>query len=89
MKSKLLSILVTGAFLATSASASWVVVNSDGSTAKLDSCCGKKVVKRVVRKVVKAPEVCLTCDYSTFKDATLLPIGNENLQAATLKNCGK
>ncbi len=88
MKIKLLSVLLTGVFLATSASASWVVVNSDGSTAKLDSCCPKKVVKRVVKKV-KAPEVCETCDYSTFKEAKLLPIGNEKLAPATLKNCGK
>jgi hypothetical protein len=84
MRIKLLSICLTGAFLVTSASASWVVVNDDGSTSKLNSCCSKKVVKKV-----KAPEVCETCDYSTFKDAKLLPIGNEKLQAATLKNCGK
>ncbi|HIP60102.1 MAG TPA: hypothetical protein EYH01_06725 [Campylobacterales bacterium] len=88
MRNKLLSVLLTGAFLATSVSASWVVVNNDGSTSTLTSCCKKAPVKRVVKKV-KAPEVCETCDYSTFKDAKLLPIGNEKLQAATLKNCGK
>lgn len=88
MKSKLLSVLIAGVFCATSASASWVVVNSDGSTSTLNTCCAKKTIKRVVKKV-KAPVVCATCDYSTFTEAKLLPIGNEKLQAATLKNCGK
>ncbi len=88
MRNKLFTILAVGAFCATSVSASWVVVNSDGSTSTLSSCCKKAPVKRVVKKV-KAPEVCETCDYSTFKDAKLLPVGNEKLQAARLDNCGK
>ncbi len=83
---KLLGIFVLGVFLVSNAQASWVIVNSDGSTQKLNNCCPKK---KYVKKVVVEPEICVTCDYSNFKDAPLLPVGNEKLQPATLKDCGK
>jgi len=88
MKDKLIAMLVIGAFLATNLQASWVIVNDDGSTAPLPACCGKKPVKKV-RKKVKSPKVCLTCDYSKFPLAKLEPVGDEKLPPATLKNCGK
>ncbi len=88
MKNKFIVLSVLGAFLASSLSASWVIVNSDGSTERLDSCCPKKVVKkRVVKRVVKEPEVCETCDYSKFEEAVLLPVGDEKLEPAKLRDC--
>ncbi len=84
MKKKLVALFAIGAFFAASAQASWMIVNEDGSMKKLENCCKKKVYK----KRVKAPEVCETCDYSKFPLATLLPVGDEKLQPATLKNCG-
>ncbi len=84
MKTKLIVLFMVGAFFTMNAQASWVIVNEDGSTQKLDACCKKKVYK----KVVKTPEVCETCDYSKFSLAKLLPVGDEKLQPATLKNCG-
>ncbi len=84
MKGKLLSILLAVSVTVSFSQGSWVIVNNDGSTERLKSCCSKKV-----RKVVKVPEVCATCDYSKFKMATLLPVGDENLQPASLGNCGQ
>jgi predicted metalloprotease len=84
MRGKLLSIVLAVSVSVSFAEASWVVVNDDGSTGRLNSCCSKKV-----KKVVKAPEFCETCDYSKFPMAKLEPIGKEKLQKATLRNCGK
>lgn len=84
MKSKLVAMFIAGAFFVSGAQASWVIVNADGSTEKLNACCKKKVYK----KVVKAPEVCETCDYSKFPEAALLPVGDDKLQPAKLQNCG-
>ena len=81
MKSKLLTLLAIGMLGATSVNAQWVYADSG----KQLSCCHKATVV----KKVKAPEVCETCDYSSFKDAVLLPVGNEKLQPARLENCGK
>ncbi len=82
---KLLATFVAAVLLASSAQA-WVIVNEDGTTEKLNNCCPKKVYKKKVYKK-KAPEVCETCDYSKFTDAVLLPVGDEKLQPATLRNC--
>ncbi len=82
MKKKLLAILAIGALCATTASAGWVY-QDNGQTVQ-DCCYKAKPIKRV-----KAPEVCLTCDYSKFQMAKLEPIGSDKLQKATLKNCGK
>jgi hypothetical protein len=84
MKNRLLSIVLAAAVSVSFIQASWVVVNDDGSSEKLTSCCPKKI-----KRVVKEPEVCLTCDYSKFTEAKLLPVGKEKLQPATLANCGQ
>lgn len=90
MTKKVISAFAIAAFMLTSAQASWVIVNDDGSTEPLAPCCGKKYTpKKVVKKKHKAPEVCETCDYSQFPEANLLPYEGEKLAPATLKNCGK
>jgi len=83
MRNRLLVGFVLGLFLASSTQASWIIVNSDGSKEKLNNCCPKKYVK----KVVVEPEFCETCDYSKFKDAVLFPVGDEKLKPAALKDC--
>ncbi len=85
MIGKIVALFVAGAIFASSAQA-WVIVNEDGTTEKLKDCCPKKVYKKKIYKK-KAPEVCETCDYSKFQEAVLLPVGDEKLQAATLRNC--
>ncbi len=82
---KLVATFVAGAMFASAAQA-WIVVNEDGTTEKLNNCCPKKVYKKKVYKK-KAPEICETCDYSKFEDAVLLPVGDEKLRPATLRNC--
>ncbi len=84
---KFISMLIVGVFLTTTVNASWVIVNSDGSSEKLASCCSKKPVKKRVK--VRTPEICVTCDYSAFKEAKLLPVGDQKLAPAKLGDCGK
>jgi len=85
VKATALSLFVSSLFLATSASAGWVL--EDGTPYTSD-CCKKKVVKRV-KRVKKAPAFCETCDYSKFPMATLEPLEKgEKLAPATLGNCG-
>jgi len=80
MRNKLLAVLAISALSVATANAGWVYQDNGK---KVQDCCYKaKVVK-------KAPKVCSTCDYSKFAMAKLEPIGNEKLQVATLKNCGK
>lgn len=90
MIGKIVAMFIAGAIFASSMQA-WVIVNEDGTTEKLNNCCPKKVYKKKVykKKVYKkkAPEVCETCDYSKFQEAVLLPVGDEKLQPATLRNC--
>ena len=85
MIGKIVAMFIAGAIFASSMQA-WVIVNEDGTTEKLTDCCPKKVYKKRIYKK-KVPEVCETCDYSKFQEAVLLPVGDEKLQSATLRNC--
>jgi len=88
VKTSVLSLFVSSLF-ATAASAGWVVVNEDGSKAPYTAdCCKTRVVAKAPAPK-KNPAVCLTCDYSKFPMAKLMPLSkNERLAPATLKNCG-
>jgi hypothetical protein len=81
--SKLLSSLVIGAFIATSANAGWVYADN-GQV--VQDCCRKAPVKRVVRKVRK-PKVCKTCDLTQYPDAQLEAYNGERIGKATLRGC--
>jgi hypothetical protein len=82
--------LIASTFLATTASAGWVMINDDGTKVPYTAdCC--KVVKKVkkVRKVCR-PKVCKKCDYSKIPDAQLYPLEEgERLAPARLGNCGR
>jgi hypothetical protein len=77
--------LVASTFLATTASAGWMMINEDGSkTPYTADCCVKHVKK------VKKSTYCKTCDYSAFPEAELLPLEEgEKLAPAKLGNCGR
>ena len=85
MRSKLLSVLVIGAFIATSANAKGWVYQDNGQA--VQDCCYKAApVKRVVRKVRK-PKVCKTCDLTQYPDAQLEAYNGERIGQATLRGC--
>ena len=88
VKTSLLALVVSGLF-ATSASAGWV---TEDGTAYTEDCCKVKVTKKAkrVKRVRRAPVACVTCDYSQFPMATVLPLeAGERLAPAKLGNCCK
>ena len=84
MRSKLLSVLVIGAFIATSASAKGWVYEDNGQT--VQDCCYKAAPVKVVKRV-KKPKVCKTCDLTQYPDAQLEAYNGERIGQATLRGC--